>query len=229
MLPKASRFLGKWASEVENRLGNSAHIPARGSLQFVDHSSRKSWGFSLPLCMVLLRFVQGCRNWKLSFSLSLLIFIIVSVSLFLIHDLSRHQPAHRSNLKQNNQSYYELQALQAYLEQLRTLWLTPGVSQLPTAEDYFMRTSWALQSQEDFNTKAFSALILNLTDIISDEKNVLFRYVSVLLVRLYHSWDKKKSESFPNSATWNSTCWEHSQLYSSSMKAALSPAPLDPL
>lgn len=72
----------------------------------------------------------------------------------------------------------------------------------------------------DFNTKAPSAFILIPIENISDEKIFLFRYVSVLLVHLYHSRDKKKAESFPDSATGNSPCWERAQLYSSSMKAA---------
>lgn len=69
-----------------------------------------------------------------------------------------------------------------------------------------MRTSWVLQSHEDFNAKPPSALIRIPIENISDEKNFLFRYVFVLLVHLYHSCDKKKSESFPYSATGNSPC-----------------------
>lgn len=47
-------------------------------------------------------------------------------------------------------------------------------------------------SHEDFNKKAPSDLTLILMENISDENNSLFRYVSVLLVHLYHSCDKKK-------------------------------------
>lgn len=81
-----------------------------------------------------------------------------------------------------------------------------------------MRTPWS--SHENFNKKARSDLILILIENSSDENNSLSRYVSVLLVHLYHSCYKKNSESFPNSATGNVLCWEHSQLYSSTMKAA---------